>query len=77
MHSTAMFDPHAGREMIVAVNRLELDWKLLNSMSQYRLLVVNIPIPFKAIDIDHALLAGSSSKCLFIARYMVRFAFNQ
>ena len=40
-------------------------------------MVLNIPIPFEAIDIDHAPLAGSSSKGLFIARYNVRFAFNQ
>ena len=53
--------------MVMAVNRLELDWKLLNRMSQHCILVLNIPIPVKAIDIDHAPLAGSSRKGLFVA----------
>ena len=53
--------------MIPTVNRLELAWKLLNRMSQHRLLVMIITIPFKAINIDHAPLAESSSKGLFVA----------
>ena len=46
-------------------------------MSQHRLLLLDIGVPFKAVDVDHAPLAGSGRKGLFVARYRVRFAFDQ
>ena len=63
--------------MVIAVNRLELDWKLLNGMSQHYFLILNIAIPSKAIDVDQAPLAGSGCEGFFIAGDGIVFAFGK
>jgi hypothetical protein len=40
-------------------------------------MVLNIPIPSKAIDVDHTPLAGSGSEGFFIAGDGIVFAFGK
>ena len=63
--------------MIPTVDSLEVFGKLLNGVGQYRPLIVNIAIPIKAIDINHAPLAGCGSEGFFIAWDGVGLLFGQ
>jgi len=46
-------------------------------MSQHCLLIINIAIPSKVIDVDHAPLARCGCENIFIAGGGVYFAFGQ
>ena len=63
--------------MIPTVNSLALGRWLLNGVSQHCPLIVDITIPNKAIDVDHAPLARCSSEGFFVARNWVGLICNQ
>ncbi len=63
--------------MIPAVSSLELNRKLLDCIRHHFLLIRNIPIPSKAIDVDHAPLARCCDEGFLVARHWAVLAVRQ